>query len=91
MVVARRFHVKGRVQRVGFRMFVQEFGLLEGLHGWVANRPDGSVEVLAEGEADAVRRFERKVRQGPPGARVEQVTCHDEAPSGRPTGFRIEH
>jgi len=90
MIVARRFQVSGRVQGVGFRFFIQEFGQLEGLHGWVANRPDGTVEAYAEGEADAVRRFERKIRQGPPGARVEQVSIHDEAPEGRPTGFTIE-
>ena len=44
----------------------------EGLHGWVRNLPDGRVEIAAEGDAEALERFERAVRQGPRGARVER-------------------
>jgi len=90
MLVARRLVVKGRVQGVGFRMFVQDVANAEGLHGWVANRPDEAVEVLAEGDREAVDRLERRVRSGPPGARVASVERSDQPPSGRATGFVVE-
>src|SRR5258707_15135154 len=71
--IARRYLVSGRVQGVGFRFFAEAAALREGLHGWVRNLPDGRVEALAEGEAEAVERFERAIGHGPPGARVERV------------------
>jgi acylphosphatase len=89
MRVARRFLVSGRVQGVGFRFFTEAAASREGLHGWVRNRPDGSVEAWAEGDAAAVERFERALRHGPAGARVDQVEIDDEVPSGRETGFSI--
>jgi len=89
MRVARRFVITGRVQGVGFRYFTQSAATREGLHGWVRNRPDGSVEALAEGDADAVERFERAVRSGPRGARVETVDAQDEVPDMRETGFAV--
>ena len=57
--IARRYLVSGRVQGVGFRFFADAVAQREGLHGWVRNLPDGRVEALAEGEADALDRFER--------------------------------
>jgi acylphosphatase len=89
MRVARRFSIVGRVQGVGFRFFAFEAASREGLHGWARNLPDGSVEVSAEGEAEALERFERRLRQGPRSSRVERVEVVDEAPSGRDTGFSI--
>lgn len=89
MLVARRFLVRGRVQGVGFRFFVCEAARVENLNGWVANRPDGQVEVAAEGDQEAVARFERRLYLGPPGARVEDVQASNEAPGGRATGFTI--
>jgi acylphosphatase len=89
MLVARRFVVRGRVQGVGFRFFAEDAARVEGLHGWVANRPDGVVEVLVEGDREAVRRFEAKLWGGPPAARVETVEADEAAPSGRATGFLI--
>jgi len=61
----------------------------EGLHGWVRNQPDGSVEAFVEGDADAVERFERAIRHGPPGARVAHVEVEGTVPSGRDTGFTV--
>ena len=87
MRIARRYLVSGRVQGVGFRLFADAVALREGLHGWVRNLPDGRVEALAEGEADAVDRFEHAIGHGPPGARVERVDVDHIAPSGRDTGF----
>jgi acylphosphatase len=89
MLVARRFLVSGRVQGVGFRYFAEHHARIEGLGGWATNRPDGSVELVIEGDLDSVLRFEAKVRQGPPGARVDLVTVDEEMPSGRVGEFRI--
>ena len=89
MLVARRYIVKGRVQRVGFRFFVENAALREGIQGYVRNQHDGSVEVVAEGDAAALQRFEMAVRRGPAGARVEDVDTIDVEPSSRFTGFRV--
>ncbi len=89
MRVARRFLIGGRVQGVGFRYFTQAAAARDGLHGWVRNLPDGRVEASAEGEAEALERFERAVRHGPPGARVEAVEVEDMVPTGRETGFSV--
>jgi acylphosphatase len=87
MIVARRFLVAGRVQRVGYRWFATEAAAREGLSGWVRNLPDGRVQIEAEGDAAAVERFERAIRQGPPGARVDEVETELVAPTGRYVGF----
>ena len=81
--------IGGRVQGVGFRYFAQDAAAREGLDGWVRTRPDGSVEALAQGEADAVERFERSIRHGPPSARVEHVEVEHTVPDGRAAGFSI--
>jgi acylphosphatase len=89
MLIAKRFLIAGRVQGVGFRFFAEAAAARDGLHGFVRNLPDGRVEAVAEGDAEAVERFERALRSGPPGARVERVEVSAEAPSGRATGFAI--
>jgi len=88
MTIARRYRVTGRVQGVGFRWFTEEAALREGLSGFVRNLPDGSVEAEAEGDAEALLRFERALRQGPRGARVDGVDVAAITPAGRVTGFR---
>ena len=89
MLIGRRFVVSGRVQRVGFRFFVENAAQREGIQGYVRNQHDGSVEVVAEGDADAMQRFEMAVRRGPAGARVDDVDTIDVEPSGRFAGFRV--
>ena len=89
MIIARRFVVSGRVQGVGFRMFVQDQAAVEGVHGWVHNLPDGRVEVQVEGDDDAVGRVERAIRRGPPAAQVDDVVGEPIVPTGRATGFSI--
>ena len=89
MIQARRYLIAGRVQGVGFRFFVREAASLEALHGVARNLPDGRVEVVVEGEADGIVRFERTLRRGPAGARVEEVTTELITPSGRLVGFQI--
>jgi len=90
MLVARRYLISGRVQGVGFRFFTHAAAEREGLHGWVKNLPDGRVEVNAEGDGEALLRFERHIRHGPAGARVELVEMDDTTPSGRDTGFTVK-
>ena len=90
MRVARRYFISGRVQGVGFRYFAEAAAAREGLHGWVRNLPDGRVEATAEGESEAMERFERAIRHGPPGARVERVDVDDTVPSARDTGFIVK-
>ncbi len=76
------------MQGVGFRFFVSERAAFEGLAGWVRNTDDGGVEAEVEGDREAVDRFERLVRQGPAGARVDGVDVTDVTPEGR-RGFSI--
>jgi acylphosphatase len=77
------------VQRVGFRMFVEDAAQRENIRGYVRNQHDGRVEVVAEGDADAVERFEMAIRRGPLGARVEDVDTTELEPSNRFSGFRV--
>ena len=92
MRIVRRYVIGGRVQGVGFRYFVQSVAVREALTGWVRNLDDGRVETAAAGSADAIERFERAIRQGPPGARVDHVTVDDSfpmAPKDDVAGFHI--
>jgi acylphosphatase len=72
-----RFTVRGRVQGVGFRYFVRVAARRLGLHGWVRNDDDGSVSVAAAGPPDALATFERQLREGPAGSRIEAVSRDD--------------
>ena len=87
IVIGRRYVVTGQVQGVGFRMFTERVARHEGITGWVANRTDGGVDVMAEGEVDAIERFERRLRVGPPMARVAAVESADLPATGRWSGF----
>jgi len=89
VILARRYRITGRVQGVGFRFFAEAAARREGVRGWVRNTPDGAVEVLAEGDAEALERFERSIRQGPSSARVADVEVDLVAPSGRDSGFTV--
>src|SRR5690349_2063329 len=89
MLVARRYLIAGRVQGVGFRYFVEDVARREGVSGYVRNLPDGRVEAVAEGDVEAVGRVEVALWRGPRGARVDDVTIEEQAPSGKAVGFRI--
>ena len=65
--------LRGRVQGVGFRWFVVEAAEEMSLAGWMRSAADGSVEIAAAGQRDALKRFETAVKAGPRGARVEEV------------------
>lgn len=89
MIVARRFLIGGRVQGVGFRMFVEARAAAEGVHGYVRNLPDGRVEALVEGDEETVDRMELALGRGPIGARVDSFVVEPVEPSRRATGFSI--
>ena len=89
MRIARRFIVSGRVQGVGYRYFALDAARREGIHGHAANRDDGTVEVVAEGESESLERFERALRRGPSRSRVEQVMVDEIEPWQGNTGFNI--
>ena len=89
MIVARHFRIEGRVQGVGFRFFAEDAALREGLCGFARNLKDGGVEIEIEGDQEAVERFERAVRRGPAGARVDRVEVTILTPAARRGGFEI--
>jgi acylphosphatase len=84
--------VRGRVQGVGFRYFVQDEARRLGLTGYTRNLPDGrSVEVVVEGGRDALEHLLASLRQGPPGSYVERVDASWEPATGEYGGFGIRH
>ena len=87
-MIRRRLLVHGRVQGVGFRYSVARAAQTRGLAGWVANRPDGTVEAAFEGEPEAVDALVRFCREGPRGAVVDDVEVVEEQPEGL-RGFGI--
>jgi acylphosphatase len=89
VIVARRFRVAGRVQGVGFRVFVLDAADAEGLSGWVRNTPDGDVEGVAEGDREALDRFAKRLHRGPTSARVDHVTMDDDVPGRLAGRFEI--
>lgn len=91
--MTRRVHmlISGRVQGVFFRANAQEVAQRLGLAGYVRNLPDGRVEVVAEGEEEALRRLIEWCHQGPPLARVERVEVRWQNPTGEFSGFHIRY
>lgn len=68
-----RLRVSGRVQAVNFRYYAREEARRRGVTGWIRNREDGDVELVAEGAPDALARFVEWCRRGPSSARVSRV------------------
>jgi acylphosphatase len=89
-VEARRFVVRGRVQGVGFRWFVEREAHILGIAGWVRNNSDGSVEVLGMGTRDQLSGLRSRLRQGPRAARVDAVEESEARPVAGLNTFRIE-
>lgn len=81
--------VHGRVQGVAFRTATQQYARRLRLVGWVHNRADGTVEVLAEGERLRLQQLVDWCQQGPPAARVTQVEVQWSEPEGALVGFDI--
>jgi acylphosphatase len=86
-LVRARIRVSGMVQGVGYRYFVRNAAIALGLDGSVRNMPDGSVEVVAEGEQGMVDGLIRQLRVGPRHASVDGVDVRWEAPRKDFSGF----
>jgi acylphosphatase len=89
-IQARRFIVRGRVQGVGFRWFVEREAHILGIAGWVRNNHDGSVEVLAQGTREQLSALHARLREGPRAARVDNVEVSEATPASGLSSFRIE-
>jgi len=84
--------IRGRVQGVWYRGALQAEARRHGVHGWVRNLPDDSVEAVLEGPAAATRAVADWCRKGPSGARVSGVDERSEPPvAGEFTAFDIRH
>jgi len=83
--------VHGLVQGVYFRHFTLQEARRQGVAGWVANQPDGTVRVVAEGDEPALRRLLDYLHHGPSGAHVEYVESAWLAASGSFADFRVRY
>lgn len=81
--------ITGRVQGVGFRFWTREEAEALGLSGWVRNEADGSVSTLLAGSHEAVAEMIRKLRAGPPGAKVTRVAAEPADAGSADNNFRI--
>jgi acylphosphatase len=81
--------VRGQVQGVGFRWFVQREAARFDLEGWVANQPDRTVEVVAEGLDGQLDQLLLQLWEGPPGASVDGVDVRYEPARANLVGFTI--
>jgi acylphosphatase len=86
--VRRRVVVRGNVQGVFFRDSARRKADTRGVAGWIANRPDGAVEAVFEGDPDAVASLVEFCRNGPRGADVQSIDETSEEPEGL-SGFQV--
>lgn len=89
-MLAKRYIVRGRVQGVGFRWFVDHEARQLGLAGWVRNNIDGTVEVLAIGSDQQLAGLKARLEKGPRAARVDEVKELAAEPIAGLNTFRIE-
>lgn len=76
-MTGRRLRIYGRVQGVFFRNWTSDKARVLGIRGWIRNRRDGSVEILASGSEEAVALFILRCRQGPAAARVDRIDVEE--------------
>jgi acylphosphatase len=89
-IEAKRYIVRGRVQGVGFRWFVEREAHMLGIAGWVRNNHDGTVEVLAQGTHDQLSGLHSRLREGPRASRVDAVEVSEASPTAGISSFRIQ-
>jgi len=87
--LARRFLVRGRVQGVGFRWFVEREAHILQIAGWVRNNHDGSVEVLAMGTREQLAGLRSRLQEGPRAARIDNVEESEVEPVAGLTSFQV--
>ena len=88
--IARKVRIYGRVQGVFFRQWAVNQARALGISGWVRNCPDGTVEAHVSGDEAAVAEMVVALHQGPPQARVEDVTVEAVDPE-EVSGFSVRH
>ncbi|MDP2931798.1 MAG: acylphosphatase [Chloroflexota bacterium] len=81
--------VHGHVQGVFFRGFVAGWAEKLGLTGYVRNLPNGTVEVLAEGDRARLEELVKHLKEGPPAAKVDRVATGWSAYTGNYRGFQV--
>lgn len=88
-----RIHVtvQGRVQGVYFRASTRDQARQLHLAGWVRNCPDGSVELIAEGDKEKLAQLINWSQEGPPGARVTEVNVEWQEGTGEFVGFAVKY
>ena len=79
----------GRVQGVGFRYFVWREAEALGVHGWVRNRADGTVEALARGTKEELDRLQDRLQEGPRWSRAVSVSVAEESDEDVGQAFEI--
>jgi acylphosphatase len=86
-----RFHavVRGNVQGVGFRYFIQRKARQLGLRGWVRNNDDGTVELVAEGPRPDLEQLMMAAEEGPRTARVQRVEVQWSSATGGLDAFDL--
>lgn len=90
-VKAFKARIYGIVQGVGFRFSTVSMARRVGVLGYVRNMPDGSVEVVAEGNADSCEKLIAWLKKGPPGAYVREVSVKYINYRGLYRGFTVEY
>jgi acylphosphatase len=90
-MVARRFLISGYVQGVGYRFFALRAAARHQVLGIVRNLEDGRVEVVAEGERDAMDEFKKDLATGPAMANISEIDETDLQVTGLYRDFRIDH
>ena len=85
----RRYLISGRVQGVFYRASAQRYAQSLALTGWVRNRRDGRVELLACGEEPVLRVLEKWLEIGPEYAKVTNIEVISENPSNHPAAFDV--
>lgn len=88
---AKHIIVKGKVQGVFYRKFTKQKAIELGLKGWVKNTDNGDVEILAQGNKEAVEQLSEWCRQGSPKAEVKDVEVKDIEPDPGLERFSIQH
>ena len=89
-MTAKRYIVRGRVQGVGFRWFVEREANALGVTGWVRNNEDSTVELVAQGSDVQLSALQAKLKQGPRASRVDAVDESAVEPDANAKIFRIE-
>lgn len=87
------FHiiVHGRVQGVGFRFYTQQQANNFGIKGWVKNRADGTVEIVAQGDKTTMQKFVASVKKGSPASKVEHVEIKEVRRTKGYNSFQVKY